>query len=574
MPSSRRILSLWFPRMGAERLLRLERARSTTAIAVIRETGNTQIIDSLSEAASAAGLSPGQPLRDARALCPDLVTRPSDPKAEAAFLRHLARWAGRYSPWVALAPPDGLAIDLSGCAHLFGGEEALLRQVRADCAEVSLSVCAGIADTHGTAWAVARFHARSAGPLRNGDAIDQEARATRSRAARRRGRGTGEMNESAPRGGSPIVPPGGMRAALAALPVAALRLPDPILEQLARLGLRRIEDLAGQPRGAVARRFGPEIGLRLDQAFGLAPEPLSPIAPDAPFSARLSLPDPIGLEADILAGIDRLLPALCDRLADRGRGARRIVLRLFRCDHTSGQVEVRLARPSDEPIRIRPLLAMRLSDIDAGPGIDAMRLEAPETEVLRKEQGRHPVAAQGGGTADSPAGMAARGPTAPDPLPAKPDAEFPELVSRIGVRVGLEEITRVVPGDSYLPERSGQIIAAAWAFPAEAWQPCTVHPRPLILFPPEPVHLPAGRVATHAPKAAPCEFRWRGRTLVAKDQSQSERICPEWWWDHPDWRSGFRDYWRVEAETGDSIWIYFAHGDTMSAGWFCHGIFG
>ena len=52
-----------------------------------------------------------------------------------------------------------------------------------------------------------------------------------------------------------------------------------------------------------------------------------------------------------------------------------------------------------------------------------------------------------------------------------------------------------------------------------------------------------------------------------------ERIAPEWWLDDPDWRSGPRDYWRIETERGERLWLFYAHGGEVSGGWFCQGIF-
>ena len=182
----RRILSLWFPRLGAERLMRLGRGRFDGPLVVVGEAGNARIVTSVNGPGAAAGLHPGQPVRDAYAMCAGLVTRRRNASAEAAFLTALRRWAGKFSPWVAEDAPDGLVIDLSGCAHLFGGEAALLAEVEADCTAMGLSVRMGLADTRGTAWALARYAGQAAGGPRTGDAIDQEARATRSRAAKRR----------------------------------------------------------------------------------------------------------------------------------------------------------------------------------------------------------------------------------------------------------------------------------------------------------------------------------------------------------------------------------------------------
>ncbi len=296
--SHRRILSLWFPRLAADRALRAERGILPGPLAVVEEVANTQLLASLSREAEAEGLRVGQPLRDARAMCPHLVTRPANPLADAMFLTSLRRWAGKFSPWVAEEPPASLIVDLTGCAHLFGGEAALVTQAEADCADLGLCVRTGIADTAGAAWALARFAGRGIAAARSGDAIDQEARATRSRAAKKR---NWERGGPAPRPGLPGTPegriasPGHGRSALAALPVAALRLPADTVAALARLGLTRIEDLMGLPRASLARRFGREVVHRLDQALGVEPEPVSPARPPHHFATRLTFPDPIGL---------------------------------------------------------------------------------------------------------------------------------------------------------------------------------------------------------------------------------------------------------------------------------------
>ena len=255
----RRILSLWFPRLGAERCLRLERGLPPRAFAVVGEEHNAQVLVSLSVEAEAAGLKPGQPLRDARAMCPDLDTRLRNRDLDATFLGVLRRWAGKFSPWVSEEAPDGLVIDLTGCAHLFGGEAALIAEVEADCAHLGVSVRAGVADTVGAAWALARFAGgMGVDAARTGDDINQEARATRSRAAKRRHWVKGGP---APRMVAPevirkmqIAAPGATRTALAGLPVAALRLQDDTVATLVRLGLRQIGDLAEVPSIAIQDR--------------------------------------------------------------------------------------------------------------------------------------------------------------------------------------------------------------------------------------------------------------------------------------------------------------------------------
>lgn len=545
----RRVLSLWFPRLAAERLLRRDRSALPGPLAVVAESGNLHTLASLSAAAEAAGLSPGQPLRDALAMCPALVTRPADPVAEAAFLAGLRRWAGKFSPWVAEEPPAGLLIDLTGCAHLFGGEAALMAEAAQDCADLGLSVRMGIADTPGTAWALARFAGRGPGVQRSGDAIEQEARATRARAAKRRhwergGAPPSLAEPTAPQGR--IAPPGQTRAALAPLPIAALRLPPDTVAGLAKLGLRRVEDILGLPRAALSRRFGLEVVRRLDQALGVETEPVSPARPPFAFAVRLTFPDPIGQREDILAGIDRLLPVLAAKLAAKGRGARRVRLQAFRNDHRVEGIEVGLARPSAEADRLRPLLAMKVEEIDPGLGIDTLRLEAIVTEPIHARQHR--------GHLDAAAAAMSGADTALD-----------DLIARLGARIGLEAITRHHPGDSHIPEKAAQVLAAVWSEPARHWSAPAV-PRPLLLIPPEPVTAPEGAVL-------PETFRWRRRDFTVAAATGPERIAPEWWLDDPAWRSGPRDYWRVDTATGERLWLYHAHGGEVSGGWFCQGEF-
>ncbi|MDQ2090893.1 Y-family DNA polymerase [Marimonas arenosa] len=549
MPA-RRILSLWFPALGAERLIRRDRLDPAAPFAVVRETGQMQVLSSLSPAAVADGLRPGQPLRDAMAMCPALLTRLRNAPAEATFLTTLRRWATRFSPWVGEDGEDGLILDVTGCTHLFGGEAALLAKIEEDATALGLTARTGLADTRGGAWALARFAGRDPGQARSGDAIDQEARATRSRAARRHwtrgGTAPSALPPTAPQ--DRIAPTGQTHSALAPLPVAALRLDPETTQALTRLGLRRVGDLIGQPRAGLARRFGKGLVLRLDQALGAVPEPVTPARPDTRFATRLSLPEPIGLEGDILAGLDRLLPRLCTMLDDKGRAARTVRLQAFLTDGTMQAISATLARPGTDPDRLRPLLAMKLPEIDPGFGIDMLRLEATHTEATpRTHAGFVPAARRSETRRDSGQGL-------------------DDLISRLGARVGMEAITRRHPGDSHLPEKSSQVLSAGWSAPCGSWPARTTPPRPLLLWRPEPV------MAPDTPNPA-TRFRWRGQDHTLVSAIGPERIAPEWWFDDPDWQSGTRDYWQVTTARGDRLWLYFAHGAALSPGWFCQGSF-
>ena len=188
------------------------------------------------------------------------------------------------------------------------------------------------------------------------------------------------------------------------------------------------------------------------------------------------------------------------------------------------------------------LLVPRLERIDAGFGIDMLRLDAPQTERIVPEQirGQGQAAARGDALAD--------------------------LLTRLGARVGLDAITRRHPAESRIPAKTAITLAAAWSEPAAAPWPRPEHPRPLMLWRPEPVTPQAG--------GRPCAaFRWRGRRHETAHAIGPERIAPEWWLDDPEWRTGLRDYWQVLTTRGERLWLFQAHGAALSGGWFCHGRF-
>ena len=503
----RRVLVLRFPRLASDRLAGRRPVRADLGgvaktgaglppFAVVAEVGAARRLACLNPAAEAAGLSRGMALADARALCPDLATAPADPDRDRAFLAALTRWAGRFSPLVGLRGGDALALDITGVAHLWGDEAALVAEATTRLGRAGLTVQAGLADTPGAAHALART-------------------------------------------GGGVAAPGATLAALAPLPPAALGLAAEVLEALSRLGLRRLGDLVALPRAGLTRRFGPEVWLRLDQALGAVAEPVAPARPAPHFAARLSLPEPIGLAADVRAALDRLLARLCARLAEAGHGACALILQAGRADGTWDGAHLRLARPTRDRDMLARLFAPQLEGLDAGFGFDVLRLAATDTAPLPPEQVT----------------------TAP-PATAAAEARLSDLLTRLGNRLGFEALTRLAPAQSHIPERAFLHTSAAWAEAAD-WSAAPRPDRPLVLFPPEPIPTPP----TPTP---PRRFRWRGMALRMRTALGPERIAPEWWFDDPAWRSGVRDYWRIETDEGRRLWLFHT---PQSPGWAVQGEF-
>lgn len=482
----RRLLSIWFPRLGSDTSLRSRPVKGPFALTL--RSGNADHLHCLNPAAEARGLHRGMPLADARAVYPELATRPADLTREAAALASLRRWASRYAPMVATDGAGGLMADISGVPHLFGGEAELRADLHARLERIGLTVATAIAPTRGAAHALARH-----------------------------------------KGG--IVPDGRLAEGIGPLPVSALRIDHDTAVALARVGLSRISDLIPLPRAPLARRFGQELVLRLDQALGAQAEPVA-AAPEAPhFGVRITLPEPIGLQSDIMAGLERLLEQLCTKLALHHRGARRLRLELRRVDRGEVQVEIGLARAMRDAKRIKALFLKGIEEIEAGFGIDALRLVATGTEPLAPEQ-------IGGETT------------------IRHEDALADLISRLGNRVGFERVLRLLPAESKIPERSFLMVAAAYSEPSHP-APRRGPPRPIRLFEPEPVLM----ATTTAAGLPPASFRWRRMRFNTLRATGPERIAPEWWFDDPAWRTGLRDYWRIETCEGLRLWLFHTPQD-------------
>ena len=480
---------MWFPRLASDRVLRARPIDGPFALTL--KQANAERLYCLNPEAERQGLYQGMSFADARAFCPDLQSRPADPVGDARFLHVLRRWATRYCPWAGVEGDDGLVLDITGAAHLFGGEALMLADMRQRLSRAGLEARIGLGDTRGAAWALAHH-----------------------------GEGRAEA-------GQPL-------EALADLPVAALRLDEAAITGLQRLGLRRIGDLEGAARGPLARRFGPDLLLRLDQALGRQPEQITPLAEPPHYGVRLSLPDPIGLSGDVMAAISRLLDPLCAKLKAQETGARVLCLTLRRVDQEAQTVELRLARPLRDAARILPLFERGVGAADAGYGIDQIRLEALQVEPLPVHQLSHVASGR--------------------------EDQLDDLISRIGTRIGLENVQRFLPADSHIPERGFLVAAAAYSEPGGSW--VASRPRPVRLFPPEPIAGTGSRPPRH--------FRWRRMSLTTGRATGPERIAPEWWIPDDNWRSGMRDYWHVETRQGRRLWLFYT---PQTPGWFVQGEF-
>ena len=363
----------------------------TAAIALVGKVGRREEVVAACTAAIALGISVGMALTHARALVADLDCRPADPDADAALLDRLARFGlRRWSPVVAATPPDGLWIDLTGCAHLHGGEERFCRRLQAFCRRAGFTARVAAADTPGSAHALARF-------------------------------GAADLT---------IVPPGKIVQALAPLPVAALRLAPTAILAARRFGFDRVADLLPVARGPLARRLGLPAITRLDQALGASFEPLIGIEDiDAP-SVECRLLEPIGTADAIAQVMQDMLDDLATILQARRLGVRALRLVGLRVDGTEQIVGVGTSRPTREVSHLLRLLALRIERIDPGLGLEQFRMVATHTEHLD---------------------ATALGAVLAGEAPVRDSARLVDIVAG---RIGSRAIYRIAPFPSHVPERA------------------------------------------------------------------------------------------------------------------------
>jgi protein ImuB len=530
-----RILSLWLPNLATDRLLRHARRAADgrdhpkvdldpeRPLATFAGHKGALRLEAVCARAREAGLAPGMMLADARAMVPALQVQAADPATDARLLEDLAAWCERYTPSVAIdrshahAAGGALWLDVTGCAHLFGGEAALREDLLARLRRQGLAVTAAIADTPGAAWAVARY----------GDAAMS------------------------------IVPPGGVRVALAPLPVAALRLDPETAQMLERLGLERIESLYPLPRRALVARFGDGLTTRLDQALGVVDEPISPRPPRPAYRAQMTFAEPIA-QAEALPPVTRrLLAELCSALAAASLGARRLTLAFYRVDNSTAAVALGTSRPCREARQLERLFAEKLEPIDLGFGIERALLAAEVVEPLLPE----PLAwrAMGAGDLDQARDLA-------------------PLVDRLSNRLGRDAVSQLAPQASHIPERAQRRVPAlspgtAVPFPARGLHG-DAPARPLrLLARPEPIEAVAP-----VPDEPPVLFRWRRALHKVAKVRGPERLAPEWWrMPDVDPDAATRDYFAVEDTEGGRFWLFreglYLAGVAMPR-WYLHGLFG
>lgn len=528
-------------------------------LVTVAKVGSRIEIAAVSPAAAALGIEPGMALTQARASVPDLDVRDADPDGDRADLERLAiALARRWCPIVAISDLDGLFLDLTGTAHLHGGEAAMVQRIVRLLARLGVTARVAVADTAGAAWALARNLPQRRHPGERGGLSPQANDRQSGDPSFRWDDGKG--------GGCACYSSTAHIAALAPLPVSALRLDDAAVELARRLGVDTIGELAAIPRAPLVRRFGRAVAERLDQLTGTAGEPLDPVVPAEPISVTRRFAEPIATAEAIAHWLAGLVGELAEALARAGLGARALVLACLRVDGDLQAIRVGLARPTRDAAHIGRLLARRIEDIDPGYGIDALELHVRRADPLGAET----------------LGATLAGEDTPDLAP---------LVDALANRIGAGKLWRTRPVESDVPERSvatlapldpetkdgpalkeGDVRRLDARAPDDPWHPRWPRPVRLLRRPERIDH-----VLAELPDYPPLRFTWRGTTHRVVRGDGPERVFGEWWRRTAE-RELCRDYFRVEDDAGRRFWL-FRHGDgrraeTGDLTWYMHAAMG
>jgi protein ImuB len=578
----KRVLSIWLPHLAVERWARSSDCAPDSPVVLTIEGAHGPLIHAVTKAAATRGAKAGARLTDARALDPALVAVPADPEGDAALLQRLARWTTRWSPLVEVDGPDGLRLDVTGIAHLFGGERGLVRDVQHRFDILGLTTRVAIATTPAAAWALNRFSRRlsTVVPAKAGVPLifpPRDAEAQRGRvcadasAFSASPREIEKQTDSRFRGNDELV------QALSPLPVSALRLDADTVRTLERLGLKTIGALMDVPRLALARRFrgAEDVAEALDRMLGRKAEALTATPIDPPPRALVRLEEPATYPEAASQALERLIPQLVRQLQERHLGVRRLSLHGFRVDGSTAVASVATTIASREPKHLARLLWDKTAALDPEFGFDAFALTADWTESLDAAQES---------LVEEPSG----------------ERDVARLIDRLTVKLGPRAVRRPQRQESHLPERASGWVAAVANSPSplcgggkeprsggrERGRPADgpLSPTPLpqrgeglkrrphrLLDRPEAID-----VIYATPEGMPRRFVWRRAVHDIARVEGPERIAPEWWRQPSSAR--LRDYYRVEDADGRRYWIYREGliGDRRGGlpGWFIHGLFG
>lgn len=415
----KRYMAIWFKHLKTDWMIRRKPALKEVPFVLSISDHGRMRISAISAVAKAKGIEQGMVVADARVILPTLKVIDDDAHLAEKLLKNLSGWCNRFTPITAIDFPDGLILDITGCAHLWGGEEAYLKDVLNKLKNFGYHVRAAIADTLAAARAISRY---------------------------------GKIKA--------IIKPGEQAEALRLLPPAALALEAATLERLYKMGFYNIGSFISMERSALRRRFGQSFLQRLDQALGNEEEIIDPFIPVELYEERLPCLEPIKTAAGIKIALERLLEKLCKRLQQEGKGIRSVTFKGYRMDGKTEEITISTNHPSVNTAHLFKLFEIKIAEIEPAFGIELFMLSATKVQELSPVQ-------QTFWTANS----------------SMESKELAQLLDRFESKFGKDIVHRYFPAEHHMPERSLKAAGSLDEKPTIRWRTEKMRPVHLLKKP-------------------------------------------------------------------------------------------
>ncbi len=403
---AKRFISIWFRHLKTDWFIRRNSSLKEIPFVLASPDHGRMIVRAVNRLAQTQGVDVGMAVADARAIVPALEVMDDKDDLAEKLLKAIGEWCIRFTPVVGTDLPDGLMLDVTGCAHLWGGEKSYLAEISKRLTGFGYDVRVAMADTIGAAWAFARYGK-----------------------------------------GMRIIEQGKQFTALFQLPAAAIRIQTEVTQRLEKLGLRHIGSFINIPRPSLRRRFGEQLLQRLDQALGNREEEVIPLLHVEPYQERLPCIEPIVTAKGIEIALKRMLESLCHHLQKDEQGLRVALFKCYRVDGKIEQLTIGTNRPSANAVHLFKLFEINIETIEPALGIELFILEAPKVQdtVIMQDQ-----------LWKDTAGLAG--------------TELAELLDRIEGKVGPGHIQRFFPAEHYWPERSFMLASSIDETIQTAWK--------------------------------------------------------------------------------------------------------
>ncbi len=423
----KRYLIIWLPFLKTDWHIRNKNLPKNIPIAIHQKIQNKMMLTEVNAIAIQQNITSTMLLADAKTVVPHLISFDDDEIFFEKIIAHIADWCIRFSPDVGILTPNDIVVDVTGCTHLWKGEQNYLNDIYNRLAKIGYQVYLGLASTIGTAWAVAHYQKENT-----------------------------------------IVQKGKEQTALYYLPPACLRIDELVHQKLIHLGLKQFHQIVAIKSHSLMRRFGHELVTQIQYALGYKDEFFKPIKLKVVFTERLPCIEPITTRIGIEIALKKMLEMVCLNLKNNTLGIRIARFTCYRIDGKSYTITIHTQEATINVNYVFKLFELKIKNIAPGLGIELFVLEAIETNTCFPKQNMFWQRKEAHVF----------------------DKEILSLVDKVSNKLGVDSIYKYLPQAHYWPERSFKKVTNVLATKTTHWNNKAPRPT-YILTKPELIHVAA-----------------------------------------------------------------------------------